>query len=160
MQPNDLSKPYHYLGGPMTGIPQFNFPRFLSVAQKLREADYHIANPAELDDPDKFERSFTSPDGDDQTLVTYSEGGKDLLRRDVNIVMDPNCVGIICLEGWEDSTGALIETFIADRFGKETLLYFDRDDGKFDLMPFDRDDSLRAHIHAIQKSITDSIPYA
>ncbi len=39
-----------YLAGPMTGIPQFNYPLFDSVSAELRASGYDITSPAEMDD--------------------------------------------------------------------------------------------------------------
>ena len=43
--------PFYYLGGPMSNIPQFNFPRFHEVADTLRASGYNIVSPAELRRP-------------------------------------------------------------------------------------------------------------
>jgi len=37
-----------YLSGPMTGLPELNFPAFHSAAAALRAAGYTVVNPAEL----------------------------------------------------------------------------------------------------------------
>lgn len=150
---SDPTRPYHYLAGPMTNLPQFNFPRFLEVAAKLRAADYNIINPAELDDRETFKwalphdngnHAAENPDGN-----PYGDDYLKFLRRDVNIVTHPNCVGVICLENWEDSRGARIETFIATEFELETLLYFDRGDS-FDLVPFNRQEALLARYDELE----------
>lgn len=41
-----------YLSGPMTGLPEQNFPAFHTAAEQLRAAGYTVINPAEIEQPD------------------------------------------------------------------------------------------------------------
>lgn len=43
-----------YLSGPMTGLPDFNYPEFNRVAQLLRGQGHFVYNPAEFDWQDVF----------------------------------------------------------------------------------------------------------
>lgn len=99
-----------YLGGPMTGIPQFNFPAFFAAAEALREKGYTVISPAELDAQHNadYEVSLNSPDG---APGTTGQTWGDYLARDVKIVAD-QVGGIIFLPGWEDSRGARLEAFV------------------------------------------------
>ena len=36
-----------YLAGPMSGLPEFNYPAFHAEAARLRALGYHVENPAE-----------------------------------------------------------------------------------------------------------------
>jgi hypothetical protein len=120
---------YEYLAGPMTDYPKHNFPRFEEVAGKLRANGRNICTPHELDDPGIVAQVYASVRGDEEHLSSQSPLGHELLRRDVNIVMHPRCVGVICLEGWEDSFGAQIETFIASRWERPIHLYSEDENG-------------------------------
>lgn len=41
-----------YLSGPMTGLPEQNFPAFHAAARRLRAAGYTVINPAEIEQHD------------------------------------------------------------------------------------------------------------
>ena len=41
-----------YCAGPMTGLPELNFPAFHAEAARLRAFGYEVINPAEIN-PDK-----------------------------------------------------------------------------------------------------------
>jgi hypothetical protein len=98
----------YYLTGPMSGIPQFNFPLFLSAAKELRERGYTIISPAELDDPEDRALSLASPDGA-VTSLRHSWG--EMLSRDVKIVAD-EVTGLILLPQWQRSRGAKLECYV------------------------------------------------
>jgi len=36
-----------YISGPMTGLPEHNFPAFHAAAERLRKAGWEVNNPAE-----------------------------------------------------------------------------------------------------------------
>lgn len=108
-----------YLAGPMSGIPQFNFPFFMKVALELRSMGYCITSPAELDDGTDYEAAMNSPDGaPGSTEKTWG----DYLARDVKLLSD-ECSGIILLPGWQDSRGARLECFVAITCGKKLYCY-------------------------------------
>ncbi|WP_319942079.1 DUF4406 domain-containing protein [Pseudomonas quasicaspiana] len=37
-----------YISGPMTGLPDFNFPAFAAEANRLRGLGFDVVNPAEI----------------------------------------------------------------------------------------------------------------
>ena len=106
---------FWYLAGPMSGIENGNVEAFAEAANHLRGKGYLITNPVELDDEDQ-----KPPTGDYHPTFTDWRG---FLRRDLNIIMDEWCLGVICLEGWENSPGARLETYVAEAFGKPLYLY-------------------------------------
>lgn len=104
-----------YMAGPMTGIPQFNFPAFDRAASDLRARGYEIVSPAELDDPVDRAAALASPDG---SALSYGTGVKkswgEFLARDVKLIADDGIEGVVVLTGWENSRGARLETFVAN----------------------------------------------
>lgn len=102
----------YYIAGPMTGIPQFNFPAFFDAAKDLRGRGYEIVSPAEMD----MEIGVTALDSKDGKL---SEGKTDdgytfgdFLARDVKVIAD-KVDGVVTLPGWENSKGARLEVYVA-----------------------------------------------
>lgn len=141
-QSGNPDEPFYYLGGPMTGIPQFNFPRFNEVAAKLREQGYNIVSPAELDDPEVQEAVMKSEDGAPGTGGAGKDSHADFLARDIIIVTLPNCVGGIFIEGWENSRGAAAETWVLSYLKRDLFEYGETEDGELVLSWFDRDTRL------------------
>lgn len=133
--------PYFYLGGPMTGIPQFNFPEFRRVAGVLRDRGYNIVSPAELDDPETEAAALASTDGAPGSGHTGNKAYEDFLGRDLIIVAVPTCVGMICLPGWERSRGARGESWVTAFLKKPIYEYTEPDEPVLTLI--DRDERLR-----------------
>lgn len=87
-----------YIAGPMTGLPELNFPAFHAAAAALREQGLTVINPAEIN-PDVGADWIDCMRADIQQLVT--------------------CDGIYLLPGWEKSRGAKLEHHIADALGMD-----------------------------------------
>jgi len=100
-----------YLAGPMTGIPQFNFPAVDTATQNLRAAGYDIITPHEQDSPAVQAAAWASPDGKLIAGQVAGETWGQILARDVRIIAD-DVGGIIHLPGWTKSNGALLETVV------------------------------------------------
>lgn len=88
-------KPRIYLAGPMTGLPQFNYPAFHVEAARLRALGYHVENPAEI-----------NPHGGEWL---------ECMRRDIARLV--TCDAVALLPGWGRSRGALIERGLAISLG-------------------------------------------
>lgn len=112
-----VSKRY-YLAGPMSGIPQCNFPAFYAAAGELRAAGYDIVSPAELDDEHDAAQALASADGS-----TSQRRWGDFLARDVKLLAGGDITGIVFLPGWEQSRGARLEATVGLLCGFEFELW-------------------------------------
>lgn len=97
-----------YLSGPMSGIPQYNFPAFTQAALVLRALGHEVLSPHELDTPEQVHAALASTDGhtEDADWAAY-------LARDIVEISKFDPEAIVVLPGWEDSRGCKIETLIA-----------------------------------------------
>lgn len=98
-----------YLSGPMTGLPEWNFPAFEDGARRLRAAGFAVLSPAEKDLQAGFD---PASDGEDFDL-------RAALEWDVAAVIEADAV--VVLSGWEDSPGCAVEVLTAESLGKPVL---------------------------------------
>lgn len=106
-----------YLAGRMTGIPEFNFPRFHEVAGRLRVLGFDVENPAENDGG--------------STDKEWSFYLRAALRQMLT------CDSVALLEGWQRSKGAQLEVYVAQAVGLKLYLIQDLDyDPGIALTPF------------------------
>ncbi|SEI17012.1 DUF4406 domain-containing protein [Pseudomonas asplenii] len=89
-----------YLCGPMTGLPDCNYPAFHAEAARLRDLGHHVENPAENPKPvrDKWE-----------------------LYMRMSIPQMLTCDTVATLPGWEQSKGARLEVEIATQLGLRVI---------------------------------------
>ena len=112
--PKKTKKTKAYLCGPMTYIPQFNFPEFDREAKRLRKTgDWIIISPAKLDDPETRRAALASPDGAPGSGATRNETWGDFLARDIKLIADGGIEAILTLPKWWRSEGGRLETFVA-----------------------------------------------
>lgn len=116
-----------YIAGPMTGLPEFNFPAFNAMAEVLRADGWHVENPAE------------------HGHVDGAEWG-DYLRCDISRLS--TCSAMMLLPGWSSSRGARLEVSIAKELGHEILYAVDAEQ-----MPTDFD-RVTAERDALQQRLT------
>ncbi|AOY93813.1 hypothetical protein BKK79_19910 [Cupriavidus sp. USMAA2-4] len=89
-----------YIAGPMTGMPDLNFPAFHAAAGALRGEGYDVVNPAEINaDP--------------------AAGWLECMRKDIRELV--TCEAIYLLPGWEGSRGARLEARIAEGLGFQMI---------------------------------------
>jgi nucleoside 2-deoxyribosyltransferase len=91
-----------YLSGPMTGLPDSNFPAFRRYAARLRAEGFEVISPAELH----------VGDGGPLTWEQY-------LRKDLRELL--TCDAIALMPGWENSRGANLEAHVARALGMMTI---------------------------------------
>ncbi|GGD63237.1 DUF4406 domain-containing protein [Caballeronia grimmiae] len=85
-----------YIAGPMSNLPELNFPAFHAEAARLRALGYEIVNPAEID-------------------VGPNPDWLSCMRADIRELV--LCDGIALLPGWGQSPGATLEHTIARGLG-------------------------------------------
>lgn len=85
-----------YISGPMTGLPEHNFPAFHNAAKRLRALGVEVVNPAEINPEPGMPWAW-------------------YMRRDIKALMD--CDAVATLPGWENSKGATLEVQIATALG-------------------------------------------
>jgi len=90
-----------YLAGPMTGIPQLNYPLFQAEAARLRQLGYEVVSPAEIN-------------------ANAEDGWVPCMRRDIAELV--KCDGIALLPGWQKSRGAQLAYHIALQLGLWRLM--------------------------------------
>jgi len=95
-----------YLSGPMTGIPDLNFPLFKEVAEEWKRRGWAVFNPAETDG------------GDTSNPKSY------YMRLDIQALTHPDITAIGLLPGWENSRGALTEAMIARELGLKVFVHY------------------------------------
>lgn len=86
-----------YIAGPMTGLPEFNYPAFRAASARWRAAGWRVRCPTEAFDGDQSR--------------TYAE----FMRADVAMLLDVEAVAVLL--GWEQSRGARFEVHLAQILG-------------------------------------------
>lgn len=104
-----MSAPVIYLSGPMTGLPDNNYPEFNRIAAELRGMGYTVENPAE-NQPNKPEMSWS-----------------DWMR--LAIVQMMRADRVVFLRGWDKSAGARLEFKLATELGIQCVEWAYREEG-------------------------------
>ena len=111
-----------YLAGPMRGIPEFNFPAFMSAAEFLRKQGFFVFNPAERD----IERlgvdisKGNEAGSEDQAAKEHGFNLRTSLYEDMRyICLEADAIAL--LPGWEKSKGANAELATALALGLSVM---------------------------------------
>lgn len=99
-----------YVAGPMSGLPEFNFPAFFAAEEKLRAEGWTVFNPANKEQEKALD--LTAYAAGDQVLA--AEKGfnfRECYLWDVERVIEADA--IYMLPGWENSPGARGEHAVA-----------------------------------------------
>ena len=97
-----------YISGPMSNLPEFNYPAFHAAAAQLRSEGLEVVNPAELTEPAEH-------------LEWHH-----YMRADIKALMD--CDVVYVLDGWHESKGARIEVNLAYDLGMKVYSFHWRDE--------------------------------
>ena len=89
-----------YIAGPMTGLPELNYPAFHAAAVVLRAQGHHVENPAENPMP----------------ACGSWQGYMRMSLRQIS-----HCDALYMLPGWRSSKGARIEHGLALDLGLEVV---------------------------------------
>lgn len=89
-----------YIAGPMSGLPEFDYPAFDSAERLLKVAGYHVESPHHI--------------GNGDTTRPWEW----YVRRTLAQLL--SCEVVALLPGWEMSRGACLEHFVARALGMET----------------------------------------
>lgn len=87
-----------YIAGPMSGLPEFNYPSFRRAAHMWRRAGWDVLDPSE-----KF---------DGRTDLPY----EIYIKASISDVLCADAIAM--LPGWENSKGATLERTIVELLGK------------------------------------------
>lgn len=117
---------YLYLAGPMTGKPLQNGQRFMQYATALRRRGYHIVSPWEHDILLGLDPS--------QPKMWSGKQRHASMRWDLLQILRQGCAGVVLLEGWRRSPGALVECLVAQACGLPCYEVADLERGRLRLV--------------------------
>jgi len=100
-----------YLAGPMTGLPEHNYPAFAEARERIRKEGHEIFCPAE----------HALLEGYEPTTPVTKEWVQDKMRVFLSTILDSD--GIVVLPGWARSEGAKVEVATAVATGKKIFQY-------------------------------------
>lgn len=90
-----------YIAGPMSRLPDYNYPAFHAATWHLRGLGYHVESPHEPGQVDGW-------------------GWANYMRRGLQQML--TCDVIAMLPDWHQSRGAMLELRVAEALGMRTLI--------------------------------------
>jgi hypothetical protein len=103
-----------FISGPMTGIPDYNYPAFIRAKETLLKKWAEVLSPHE---------------------APKSSTWEGYMRHDIKMLCE--CDAIAMLPGWKKSRGALLEKFIADQLGLSVVFMIEDESSVFLPMIFE-----------------------
>lgn len=111
-----------YVAGPMTGLPNYNWPAFEAAARVLRHKGYEVVTPTEIDEEYGVVDVQRNELGDITSVTTTTAFDYEMiLARDLEAVDTVDA--IFLLPDWHRSTGAKRELHRALANGATVILY-------------------------------------
>ena len=98
-----------YIAGPMSGIPDFNFPAFYAAANMFKAEGWIVFNPADKEGETLSDKAREN--GDPMQAQKDGFNFRDVYLWDVTKVIEADA--IYMLPGWENSPGARGEHAVA-----------------------------------------------
>ena len=89
-----------YIAGPMSGMPEYNFPAFHDAEARLVAGGYEVRNPVHTPPPPWLDDHSDDPDA-----------WRYYMREAIRLLLEANAICL--LPGWEKSRGARLELRIA-----------------------------------------------
>ncbi len=99
-----------YIAGPMSGIPEFNFPAFYTAEAKLEASGWRVFNPANKDAEKELNQDAYDK-GDAELANSTGFDFKEAYLWDITKVIEADA--IYMLQDWEQSPGARGEHAVA-----------------------------------------------
>ena len=90
-----------YIAGPMTGLPEYNYPAFAAASTQLMLAGYEVFSPHRIDST--------------QGTQPGSQSWDWYMRHALRLLVGADAVAL--LPGWQDSKGARLEAHVAECLG-------------------------------------------
>lgn len=96
-----------YIAGPMTGLPEYNYPAFFDAEERWQAAGWTVLNPA------RHDTSWIKHDMDPDLVRA------EFMKADIEDVMAADAIAL--LPGWQSSKGATTGLAVARILCKEVL---------------------------------------
>lgn len=100
-----------YIAGPMSGYPEFNFPKFFEIAERYKALGWKVFNPANKDEEAGVVTDASYAKGDALQLISSGWDFREAYSWDANRVIEADAIFMI--KGWEHSPGARGEWSLA-----------------------------------------------
>ena len=116
----DLPQPV-YIAGPMSNLPQFNYPAFAEAEELISECGVIVLNPTKLvNTADEYDEIMSSVDGSYE--LSSGKTWSDFIIPSVKVIID-RVGSLVFLKGWQTSRGARLEAVTAMLCGKPCYTY-------------------------------------